>query len=135
MNATPLAAAKRASSEYLPEVGRSVERRLARATSPHVLRRGAPVQHRLTLEEAMPELRALRELLEETLAALRAIYLEQRQAIGQKMQEPGAPVEELRALTLPGAPWVTALDQTRQLIRESFLEIAGAYLRAHASRQ
>lgn len=91
------------------------------------------VQHRLTLEEAIPDLRELRELLEENLAALRAIYLEQRRAIALKMQEPGAPIEELRALALPSAPWVIALDQTRQLIRSSFLEIAGAYVRAQST--
>jgi predicted nucleic acid-binding Zn-ribbon protein len=96
----------------------------------HVVQRGqAPRQRRVTLEDAVPELRELRELLEENLAGLRSIYEEQRRAVGLAMQETGAPVEELRALLHSSAPWVHALDQTRQLIRSAFLEVAAAHVR------
>lgn len=111
----------------------SPSQRAVSAGSPYVFRRKPVVQHRLTLEEAIPELRELRDLLEEHLSALRAIYLEHRQVIGLHMQGP-APLEELRALASPQAPWVAALDETRQLIRSSFLEIAAACVRAHSAR-
>jgi hypothetical protein len=97
----------------------------------HVIRRGQKATpRRVTLEEAIPELGELRELLEENLAALRAVYEEQRRTISQLMQEPGAPIAELHALIRPAAPWVTALDQTRQLIRSQFLEIAAGHVRS-----
>jgi hypothetical protein len=135
MNITTSAA--RATSEYLPEVDRGSARAATDhgPCSAHVIRRGpsAP-QRRVTLEEAVPELRDLRELLEENLAALRAIYEEQRRAISLSMQAADAPIEELRALAQPNAPWVFALDQTRQLLRSSFLEVAAVHIRGRAGR-
>ncbi len=134
MDQATTAPAKRASSQYLPEVPRFLGARHRRAGTPHVIRRGAAVQHRVTIEEAIPELRDLRELLEENLAALRTLYVEQRQALAKHAEQPGAPIEELRALAAPGAPWVTALDETRRLIRSSFVEIAASYVRSRALR-
>lgn len=134
MNApTSHVSSDRSSATSLPALGRPSPRGIS-AGSPYVFRRKPVVQHRLTLEEAIPELRDLRELLEDHLAALRAIYLEHRQVIGLHMQESTAPLDELRALASPHAPWVAALDETRQLIRSSFLEIAAACVRAHSAR-
>jgi hypothetical protein len=97
----------------------------------HVIRRGQKrTQRRVTLEEAIPELRDLRDLLEENLAALRAIYEEQRRSVSLFMQESCAPVVELHALIQPSAPWVAALDETRQLLRSQFLEIAAIHVDA-----
>jgi hypothetical protein len=97
----------------------------------HVIRRGHKrTPRRLTLEEAIPELRDLRELLEENLAALRALYEEQRRAVIGFMHEERAPLAELHALMQPSAPWVAALDETRQLLRAQFLEIAAIHVDA-----
>lgn len=127
-------------SEYLPEVARygaaaitsRAEDHEARCLA-HVIRRAEAPQRRVTLEEAIPELRELRELLEENLLALRSIYEEQRRALSLFLQESSAPAEELRALMQPSAPWVHALDQTRQMIRAQFLEIAAMHVRARAA--
>lgn len=123
----------RSSSPSLPALGRPSPRAVS-AGSPYVFRRKPVVQHRVTLEEAIPELRDLRELLEDHLAALRSIYLEHREVIGLHLQGSAVPLEELRALASPQAPWVSALDETRRLIRSSFLEIAAACVRAHSAK-
>lgn len=133
MNAPTLHAPSRRTPSVLSALGPKPSGHAVSAGSPYVFRRKPVVQHRLTLEEAIPELRELRDLLEEHLSALRAVYLEHRQVIGLHMQEPTAPLEELRALASPQAPWVQALDETRQLIRSSFLEIAAACVRAHSA--
>ena len=124
-------------SHYLPEAsrygaqaieGHAVDHQ-ARCLA-HVIRRGYQAQpRRLTLEEAMPEMKELRELLEENLAALRALYEEQRRFLIGCMEE-GAPVAELHALMRQDAPWVAALDETRQLIRTQFLEVAASCVAA-----
>jgi hypothetical protein len=129
-------------SEYLLEVARygaaAIPSRAADHEArclAHVIRRAEAPQRRLTLEEAIPELRELRELLEENLGALRSLYEEQRRALSRTLQELGAPTAELRALMQPSAPWVHALDQTRQMIRAQFLEIAAIHVRARAAAQ
>jgi hypothetical protein len=122
--------APRVGSTYLPDrfATRQDQSRATGARAAHVIRRGTS-STRVTLEQAVPELAELRGLLEENLAALRAIYEEQRRAISLYMQDAHAPVAELRALMQPSAPWVAALDQTRQLIRASFLDVAAVHLR------
>jgi hypothetical protein len=137
MDITTSASDPRAISQVLPEPSRYGAQAIESQTADHearclahVIRRAQVGQRRVTLEEAIPELRDLRDLLEEHLAALRAIYEEQRRALSLFLQESGAPAEELRALMQPGAPWVSALDQTRQLIRAEFLEIAASHVRA-----
>lgn len=124
--------ASRATSEYLPEFGRpGTSSTSGPKVTAHLIRRGESASiRRVTLEEAIPELRELRELLEENLAGLRAIYDEQRRAIALSLQTAGAPADELRALAQPSSPWVFALDQTRRMIRASFLEIAASHVRA-----
>lgn len=129
-------------NEYLPEarygsaaISHHVADHDARCLA-HVIRRGhQATPRRVTLEEAIPDLRELRDLLEENLAALRAIYEEQRRAVSLFMQEPEAPTAELHALIQPSSPWVAALDQTRQLIRSQFLEIAAVHVRARRREQ
>ncbi|MEZ4359130.1 MAG: hypothetical protein R3B48_03045 [Kofleriaceae bacterium] len=132
MNPPAFVVETRLCSEYLPETDTFSARAADHHAKclAHVIRRAqAPRQRRVTLEDALPDLRDLRALLEENLAALRSIYVEQRRAISLALQEDGAPVEELRALLHPSAPWVHALDQTRQLIRSSFLDVAAAHVR------
>jgi hypothetical protein len=121
--------ASRATSEYLPEFGRpGTSSTSGPKVTAHLIRRGESASiRRVTLEEAIPE---LRELLEENLAGLRAIYDEQRRAISLSLQTAGAPADELHALAQPSSPWVFALDQTRRMIRASFLEIAASHVRA-----
>jgi hypothetical protein len=121
--------ASRATSEYLPEFGRpGTSSTSGPKVTAHLIRRGKSASiRRVTLEEAIPE---LRELLEENLAGLRAIYDEQRRAISLSLQTAGAPADELHALAQPSSPWVFALDQTRRMIRASFLEIAASHVRA-----
>jgi hypothetical protein len=122
--------APRFGSEYLPDrfAANQDDSQLASKRTAHLVRRGSSPT-RVTLEQAVPELAELRGLLEENLAALRAIYEEQRRAISLYMQDADAPVAELRALMQPSAPWVAALDETRQLIRSSFLDVAAVHLR------
>lgn len=127
---------------YLPEVSRYAGAAISSHAAEHearclahVVRRAQASQRRLTLEEAIPELRDLRELLEDNLTALRALYEEQRRALTFVAQESSAGVaEELRALMRPDAPWVHALDETRQLLRSQFLEIAAMHVRARAAQ-
>ncbi|MEZ4359132.1 MAG: hypothetical protein R3B48_03055 [Kofleriaceae bacterium] len=69
-------------------------------------------------------LRELRALLEENLTALRAVYEDQRRTIGAALLRVDAAREEIRALGQGDAPWVSALDHTRALIRAAFAEIA-----------
>ncbi len=137
MDITTSAEYPHAASRYLPEAGRygaaAIEAGAAEHQArclAHVIRRASAPQRRITLEEAIPELRELRELLEDHLTALRSIYEEQRHSISQVLQDGAAPIDELRALMQPSAPWVSALDQTRQLIRSQFLEIAAGHVKA-----
>jgi hypothetical protein len=76
-------------------------------------------------------LRELRVLLEENLTALRAVYEDQRQTIAKALRTVDSARAEIGALAQPDAPWVTALDQTRALIRAAFAEIAAE----HAQRR
>lgn len=141
MEITTSAPVPRAAAVYLPEVSRYAGAAITSHAADHearclahVIRRGQASQRRLTLEEAIPELRELRELLEENLTALRSLYEEQRRALSLIAQETGAPADgELRALMRPDAPWVHALDETRQLIRAQFLEIAAMHVRNRAA--
>lgn len=134
MDITTSAPDPRVASHYLPEESKYGAQAIASHAAAHearclahVIRRGYQAQpRRLTLEEAMPEMKELRELLEENLAALRALYEEQRRFLIEQMQEPGAPIAELHALMRQDAPWVAALDETRQLIRTQFLEVAAS---------
>ncbi len=76
-------------------------------------------------------LRELRVLLEENLTALRAVYEDQRRTIASALIAVDTVREEIRTLGQPDAPWITALDETRGLIRAAFAEIAAH----HATRR
>lgn len=76
-------------------------------------------------------MRELRVLLEENLTALRAVYEDQRRTIASALIAVDTVREEIRALGQPDAPWITALDETRGLIRAAFAEIAAH----HATRR
>jgi hypothetical protein len=81
--------------------------------------------------ESAAAMRALRVLLEENLSALRAVYEDQRRTIASALRTVDTARNELQALGQPDAPWVSALDQTRALIRAAFADLAAQ----HANRR
>ncbi len=87
------------------------------------------------MAESPVSLRELRVLLEENLTALRAVYEDQRRTIASALIAVDTVREELRALGQPDAPWITALDETRGLIRAAFAEIASHHAAAANSRR
>lgn len=87
------------------------------------------------MAESAVSLRELRVLLEENLTALRAVYEDQRRTIASALIAVDTVREEIRALGQPDAPWITALDETRGLIRAAFAEIASHHAANANSRR
>lgn len=88
-----------------------------------------------SMAESAVSLRELRVLLEENLTALRAVYEDQRRTIASALIAVDTVREEIRALGQPDAPWITALDETRGLIRAAFAEIASHHAANANSRR
>ena len=95
------------------------------ASARHPLPR--PVTKPVAVPKTRPELHELRDLLEATLQALKALHLEHRVMLELSLRAIDASCtelrRELRSISSPHAPWVQALSETRALLFVALREL------------